>query len=146
MVPHDRTEPVAAGAGGGHHGSEVGGTVRGGALHRVWLSKLQNPIVSHARAWCCWCRRWTSRSFGGTRCRRRSALPVSGVAARKPCCSICQGLVLLAPAVDITELWWDALSEEERSDARATGFVPLGGDTKVCVMGISCFDRVAAAV
>ena len=42
-----------------------------------------------------------------------------------------QGLVLLAPAVDITELWWQALSAEEQADARATGFVPLGGGTKV---------------
>lgn len=39
--------------------------------------------------------------------------------------------MLAAPAVDITELWWDALTEEERSDARATGFVPLGGGTEV---------------
>ncbi len=42
-----------------------------------------------------------------------------------------QGLVLLAPAVDITELWWQALSAAEQADARATGFVPLGGGTKV---------------
>ena len=47
--------------------------------------------------------------------------------------TLLQGLVLLAPAVDITELWWAALSAGEQADARATGFVPLGGGTKVRV-------------
>ena len=51
------------------------------------------------------------------------------VAARLPC--PLQGLVLLAPAVDITELWWQALSAAEQADARATGFVPLGKGTEV---------------
>lgn len=39
--------------------------------------------------------------------------------------------MLLAPAVDITEVWWDLLSAEEQDDARLTGYVPVGGDTKV---------------
>ena len=42
--------------------------------------------------------------------------------------------MLLAPAVDITELWWQALSAAEQADARATGFVPLGGGMKVGVL------------
>ena len=39
--------------------------------------------------------------------------------------------MLLAPAVDITELWWEGLTPAEQRDARDTGFVPLGGEYKV---------------
>ncbi len=42
-----------------------------------------------------------------------------------------QGVVLMAPAVDITELWWDNMSAEEQREGRASGFVPLRNSTEV---------------
>lgn len=39
-----------------------------------------------------------------------------------------QGVVLLAPAVDITEVWWDGLSPDDRADAKRSGLVPLKND------------------
>jgi pimeloyl-ACP methyl ester carboxylesterase len=76
-----------------------------------------------------------------TACSHVKHLPVTATSRRQivvshlldahPTAETLQGLVLLAPAVDITELWWQALSAAEQADARATGFVPLGGGTKV---------------
>lgn len=40
-----------------------------------------------------------------------------------------QGVVLLAPAVDITEVWWDAMSPDQRANANQSGFVPLQNST-----------------
>lgn len=42
-----------------------------------------------------------------------------------------QGVVLMAPAVDISELWWDNMSAEEQREGRASGFVPLRNSTEV---------------
>jgi pimeloyl-ACP methyl ester carboxylesterase len=61
--------------------------------------------------------------------------PLTSLNARLP--RLLQGLVLLAPAVDITELWWQALSAAEQADARSTGFVPLGGGTKASVLPLA---------
>jgi len=41
-----------------------------------------------------------------------------------------KGVVLLAPAVDVTEVWWDAMSPDEQRAARASGFVPLNNSTE----------------
>ena len=45
-----------------------------------------------------------------------------------------QGLVLLAPAVDNTETWWNSLSDDEQQQASSSGFFTLASDyAKVCL-------------
>ena len=60
-----------------------------------------------------------------------------------PICA--QALVLIAPAVDITDLWWSNLSEEARHQALASRIVPLPHDDPVSGLPfplIPCFPHL----